>query len=182
MKAQLDTATFASGCFWCGEAVFEGLLGVKEVISGYTGGQKLAPTYEEVCSGETGHAEAIQIIFDPDSITYEDLLEIFWNTHDPTTLNRQGADVGTQYRSSIFYHNETQKEQATLSLKEYQESGVLDRPIVTEVVPLTVFYAAENYHQGYFKKHPNQAYCQSAIRPKLEKFKKLYSEKLKSGH
>ncbi len=181
MANYTDTATFASGCFWCGEAVFEDLIGVHSVVAGYTGGHLPNPTYEQVCTGETGHAEAIQIVFDPDSITYEDLLEIFWNTHDPTSLNRQGADLGTQYRSGIFYHNESQKNIADKSKQALERSGILEKAVVTEIVPLSVFYPAENYHQGYFKRHPDQAYCQSAIRPKLEKFRKLYSSKLRAG-
>jgi peptide-methionine (S)-S-oxide reductase len=176
----MDTAYFASGCFWCAEAVFRNLKGVKQVLPGYMGGHKDRPTYEEVCTGRTGHAEAVEIIFDPDSITYNDLLEIFWNTHDPTTLNRQGNDIGTQYRSAIFYLNDEQQRIAEASLKEYQASGALDKPIVTVIEAAGTFWTAEEYHWNYFSKHPDQAYCQAVIRPKMEKFRKLYKEKLRT--
>jgi len=175
----LDTATFASGCFWCVEAVFQNLKGVQSVVSGYTGGSTVDPTYEEVCSGSTGHAEACQIVYDSKVITYPELLEVFWKTHDPTTLNRQGNDSGTQYRSAIFYHNEEQKKLAEHYKRELGSSGVFDAPIVTEIVPFTKFYSAENYHQNYFNEHGAQPYCLFVIRPKVEKFKKVFKDKLK---
>ena len=175
----LDTATFASGCFWCVEAVFQNLKGVQSVVSGYAGGSVANPSYEEVCSGATGHAEACQIAYDPKLITYSELLEVFWKTHDPTTLNRQGNDAGTQYRSAIFYHNEEQKKFAEHYKRELDSSGAFDAPIVTEIVPFTEFYKAENYHQNYFNEHGAQPYCLFVIRPKLEKFKKAFKDKLK---
>ncbi len=177
--ATLDTATFASGCFWCVEAVFQNLKGVQSVVSGYAGGSVANPTYEEVCSGSTGHAEACQIAYDPKIITYPELLEVFWKTHDPTTLNRQGNDVGTQYRSAIFYHNEEQKKLAEHYKRELDSSGAFDAPIVTEIVPFKNFYKAENYHQNYFNEHGAQPYCLFVIRPKVEKFKKAFKDMLK---
>lgn len=168
--AATETATFAGGCFWCMEAVFERLDGVKSVVSGYAGGKTVNPTYEDVCSGETGHAETIQIEFDPKKISYHDLLDIFWHAHDPTTLNRQGADTGTQYRSVIFYQNAAQKEEAEKSKKA--AAADFDAPIVTEIVPLTHFYQAEAYHQDYFRNHPNAPYCYFVIQPKLRKLHK----------
>jgi len=179
--AQLDTATFAAGCFWCVEAVFQNLNGVQSVASGYTGGTAENPSYEEVCSGSTGHAEACQIVYDPKIITYAELLEVFWKTHDPTTLNRQGNDSGTQYRSAIFYHSEDQKKQAEHYKSELDSSGAFDAPIVTEIAPFTKFYKAENYHQNYFNEHGAQPYCLLVIRPKVEKFKKAFGEKLKTN-
>ncbi len=170
----LDTATFASGCFWCVEAVFQNLKGVQSVVSGYTGGSVANPSYEEVCSGSTGHAEACQIAYDPKIISYPELLEVFWKTHDPTTLNRQGNDSGTQYRSAIFYHNEEQKKLAEHYKKELDSSGAFEAPIITEIVPFTKFYKAENYHQNYFNEHGAQPYCLFVIRPKVEKFKKAF--------
>jgi len=175
----LDTATFASGCFWCVEAVFQNLKGVKSITSGYSGGRVANPTYEEVCSGTTGHAEACQIIYDPSQVTFPELLEVFWKTHDPTTLNRQGNDVGTQYRSAIFFHSDEQKTLAEHYKKELDSTGAYDAPIVTEIVPLETFYPAENYHQNYFNEHGAQPYCQFVIRPKVDKFKKAFKEKLK---
>jgi peptide-methionine (S)-S-oxide reductase len=173
-KTQL--ATLGGGCFWCLEATFELLPGVKSVVSGYAGGQKEDPTYEEVCTKTTGHAEVVQIEYDPKTISYEKLLETFWEVHDPTTPNRQGNDVGPQYRSIILYHDDTQKKVAEKSKAEAQES--LTRPIVTEIVPLKKFYQAEGYHQDYFRKNPNQAYCQVVIRPKVNKLeKKLKQQK-----
>ncbi len=175
----MDTATFASGCFWCVEAVFQELKGVQSVVSGYTGGSAVNPSYEEVCSGTTGHAEACQIAYDPKIISYPELLEVFWKTHDPTTLNRQGNDSGTQYRSAIFYHTEEQKKLAEHYKRELDSSGAFDAPIVTEIAPFTKFYKAENYHQNYFNEHGAQPYCIFVIKPKVEKFKKVFKDKLK---
>lgn len=179
VKSSLEKATFGNGCFWCTEAVFLELKGVQKVESGYSGGQVKNPTYREVCTGETGHAEVIQITYDPKVISYEDLLEVFWNTHDPTTLNKQGADEGTQYRSAVFYHNEEQKKIAAQYMKQLEASKVYKNPIVTEISPLINFYKAEDYHQNYYELNPNQGYCQYVIRPKVEKFRKQYSAKLK---
>ncbi|MGA7837264.1 MAG: peptide-methionine (S)-S-oxide reductase MsrA [Ignavibacteriaceae bacterium] len=178
-STKLDTATFGEGCFWCTEAVFERLKGVKSVISGYSGGTVPNPTYEAVCSGKTGHAEVSQIVYDPNEISYEELLIVFFRTHDPTSLNRQGADTGTQYRSVIFYHNEKQKDLAEFAKKKINEEKLYDKPIVTEISPLKVFYQAENYHQDYYNNNPNQGYCVYVIAPKLEKFEKLFKDKLK---
>jgi len=175
----LQKATFGSGCFWCTEAIFENLNGVHSVISGYAGGQVLNPTYEEVCTGTTGHAEVTQITYDPSIISYDELLEVFWKTHDPTTLNRQGNDVGPQYRSIIFYHNDEQKQLAEKYKAELDKSGAWDNPIITEISPLTSYFSAENYHQDYYNNNPNQGYCAFVIAPKLEKFKKVFKEKLK---
>jgi peptide-methionine (S)-S-oxide reductase len=175
-----ETATFANGCFWCTEAIFEELDGVISATSGYTGGPEVNPTYKEVCSGTTGHAEALQIVYDTAKITFDELLAVFWETHDPTTLNRQGADVGTQYRSGIFFHNQEQKEKAEKYKKELNKSGAFDKPIVTEVTPFTVFYPAEDYHQQYFELNENaNPYCKMVIRPKLDKFRKVFKDKLK---
>lgn len=178
-KPGLEVATFANGCFWCTEAVFSEVKGVTSVVSGFTGGQVKDPSYEEVCTGTTGHAEALQITFDPKLITFTELLQIFWNTHDPTTLNAQGNDHGTQYRSGIFYHNEKQKVLSEQYKKQLDGSHVFKNPIVTEITPFTVFYPAENYHQRYFELNPNAGYCQFVIRPKVEKFRKQFSAKLK---
>jgi peptide-methionine (S)-S-oxide reductase len=167
--AQAEKATLGAGCFWCVEAVFERLEGVQSVVSGYSGGTKRNPTYEEVCRGTTGHAEVAQITFDPMKITYEQLLEMFWKSHDPTTLNRQGADVGGQYRSVIFYHDERQREAA--ERLKLQAQNMFDGPIVTEVKPLKEFYPAENYHQDYYRNNPNAPYCRLVITPKLHKLK-----------
>jgi len=167
---QLEVATLGGGCFWCTEAVFQMLPGVKSVTSGYAGGTKENPTYKEVCSGDTGHAEVIQIKFDPKVLSYEKVLETFWDVHDPTTLNRQGADTGTQYRSIILYSNEAQKQTAEKSKAEAQKR--FRQPIVTQIVPLTKFYPAEGYHQDYYRENPNQPYCRMVIRPKVEKFEK----------
>ena len=172
-------ATFGGGCFWCTEAFFLNLKGVTKVESGYSGGKVKNPGYREVCSGLTGHAEVIQITFDPATVGYEDLLEIFWNTHDPTTLNRQGADEGTQYRSVVFYHNEEQMRMAEQYKQQLEASHVYKTPIVTEISPLINFYAAEDYHQNYFALNQNQGYCEYVIRPKVEKFKKQYGASLK---
>lgn len=165
----MEKATLGAGCFWCVEAVFERLDGVQSVVAGYAGGTKANPTYEEVCTGETGHAEVAQITFDPTKISYERLLEVFWEAHDPTTLNRQGADAGTQYRSVIFYHDEKQKAAAEKSKTSAQKD--ISDPIVTEIQPLKVFYPAENYHQDYYKNHQNAPYCVFVIKPKLKKLK-----------
>lgn len=172
-----EQATLGGGCFWCTEAIYLGVQGVTKVLSGYAGGRVKNPGYREVCSGLTGHAEVIQITYDPDLVSFEDILEIFWNTHDPTTLNRQGADEGTQYRSVIFYHNEEQKRIAEQYRLQLDTSGKYPEKIVTEISPLTTFYPAEDYHQNYFNLNPGQGYCQFVIRPKVEKFKKLYSGK-----
>jgi len=175
----LQVATFGSGCFWCTEAIFERLNGVVKVESGYSGGKVENPTYEEVCTGTTGHAEVTQITYDPSIISYDELLEVFWKTHDPTTLNRQGNDVGTQYRSVIFYHSEKQKELAEKYKAELDKSGAWDKPIVTEISPFTNFYSAEGYHQDYFENNPAQPYCSFVIAPKVEKFEKVFKDKLK---
>jgi len=172
-----ELATLGGGCFWCLEACFELLPGVKSVTSGYAGGTKDNPDYKEVCSGSTGHAEVVQIEFDPAVISYDKLLETFWQIHDPTTLNRQGHDVGTQYRSIILYHNEGQKAAAERSMKEEQKE--LSRPIVTQIEALKKFWPAENYHQDYFRNNPNQGYCQMVVRPKVEKTKKLLKSETK---
>ena len=176
---RIDTATFASGCFWCGEAKFSQLKGVLKVTSGYTGGHMPDPDYEQVCTGMTGHAEAFNVIFDSSVITYDDLLEAFFLSHDPTQLNRQGNDVGTQYRSAVFYHNKKQSEKALYYIRKLTEQKVYPRPIVTELTGFTVFYEAERYHQEYYKKHPGEAYCRYVIQPQLEKFKHIFKEKLK---
>jgi len=175
----LDTATFGAGCFWCVEAIFQRVKGVISVESGYMGGTVKNPSYREVCTGRTGHAEVCRIIFDPSIVSYDDLLEIFWQTHDPTTLNRQGADVGTQYRSVVFYHSESQKQRAEYFKTKLNEEKVFDSPIVTEISPATEFYKAEDYHQNYYNSNPNQAYCTFVIAPKLDKFKKAFADKLK---
>ncbi len=166
----LETATFGAGCFWCVEAVFERLEGVKSVTAGYAGGTVPNPTYEQVCSGMTGHAEVAQISYDPAKVTFDQLLDLFWKSHDPTTLNRQGADAGTQYRSAIFYNDEFQKKAAEES--KARAASLFKQPIVTQIVPLTKFYPAENYHQDYYRNNPHAPYCLFVIRPKLEKLKK----------
>ncbi|MFS8131245.1 MAG: peptide-methionine (S)-S-oxide reductase MsrA [Candidatus Dojkabacteria bacterium] len=173
----METATFASGCFWCTEEIFENVRGVGPVISGYAGGTKENPTYEDVSFGETGHAEATQFEFDPSVITYKELVEIFLKTHNPTTLNQQGNDVGPQYRSVIFYHNDEQKKDAEEVIKEITDDKVFPDPIVTEVTPFTNFFEAEDYHQDYFKKNPTAGYCSIVIAPKLSKFRKELGEK-----
>ncbi|RED45741.1 peptide-methionine (S)-S-oxide reductase MsrA [Seonamhaeicola aphaedonensis] len=178
MNKNLQLATFGGGCFWCTEAMFRELKGVEKVVSGYSGGNAPGkPTYREVCSGLTGHAEVVQLTFDADVISYNDILVIFMATHDPTTLNRQGADVGTQYRSVIYYHDEAQKQVAETVVKELAD--YFDDPIVTEIAPLGIFYDAEDYHQDYYKNNSKQGYCNAVITPKLAKFRKLYVEKLK---
>ncbi|HYG37034.1 MAG TPA: peptide-methionine (S)-S-oxide reductase MsrA [Cytophagales bacterium] len=175
----MEKATFGNGCFWCTEAIFQDLKGVESVVSGYSGGHTENPTYKEVCNGTTGHAEVLQITYDPSVITFDELLEIFWETHDPTTLNRQGNDIGTQYRSAIFYHNNEQKELAQKYKKKLDESGAFPRPIVTEITPFTIFYKAENYHQNYYNLNGSEPYCSMVIRPKVEKFRKVFKDKLK---
>ena len=178
-KGQKDTATFGAGCFWCVDAIFSELKGVINVDPGYAGGTTKNPTYEEVCQDNTGHAEVCQIVYDPSLISFTDLLEVFWKVHDPTTLNRQGNDVGTQYRSVIFYHNDKQKKLAEEYKAKLNASGAYNNPIVTQIVPFTVFYMAEEYHKNYFAKHPGQGYCQFVIAPKMEKFRKVFHDKLK---
>jgi peptide-methionine (S)-S-oxide reductase len=177
--SRLDTATLASGCFWCGEAKFSQLKGVVKVTSGFTGGHVANPSYELVCTGETGHAEAINVVYDASVITYDELLEAFFRSHDPTQLNRQGNDVGTQYRSAIFYHSEEQKKKAEYYIHKFNDQKIYNQPVVTEVTRFTVFYKAENYHQDYYKNHSNQGYCRYVIQPELEKFKQIFKDKLK---
>lgn len=179
VKEGMEVATFAGGCFWCTEAVFLEIKGVEKVVSGYIGGKTVNPTYKDICTGETGHAEAIQITFNPNEVAYEDLLEIFFGTHDPTTLNRQGADVGTQYRSEIFYHSEAQKTKAENYIQLLEKENLYDKKIVTKVSSATVFYPAEDYHQNYYNQNSSQGYCQMVIAPKLEKLRKYYKSKLK---
>lgn len=179
MSHRTETATIAGGCFWCVEAVFEPIKGVEKVVSGYSGGKVAHPSYEQVCTGSTGHAEAVQITFDPAVLSYADLLRIFFAFHDPTTLNRQGADTGTQYRSAIFYHSPEQRDQARAVIAELTKEKLFDHPIVTEVTAFTEFYAAEKYHQSYYQKNAGQPYCQFVIAPKMAKLKKLYASKLK---
>lgn len=180
-KGGLELATFGSGCFWCTEAVFQNVEGVEKVESGYTGGKVKNPTYKEVCSGLTGHAEVIQLTYDPSKVSFDALLEIFWKTHDPTTLNRQGNDEGTQYRSAIFYHNPEQKRLAEEYKKKLDASGAFGSPIVTEIVPSAVFYKAEDYHQNYYNLNGSAPYCAYVIQPKLDKFKKVFKDKLKKN-
>ena len=177
--AGTEQATFGGGCFWCTQVLLQQLNGVHSTVSGYSGGSVVNPTYEQVCTGRTGHAEAVQITFDPAVISYEELLEVFWRTHDPTTLNRQGHDVGPQYRSVIFYHNAEQQKLAEHYKQKLDASGAFDAPIVTEIVPFTAFYPAEAYHQNYFVDHAGQPYCASIIGPKLAKFEKVFADKLK---
>lgn len=174
-----DTATFGTGCFWCTEAIFQRLDGVVKVVSGYSGGDVVNPSYEQVCTGTTGHAEVCQVIYDPSEISYDELLEVFWKTHDPTTLNRQGNDVGPQYRSVIFYHSNEQKEKAEHYKTELDKSGAWNKPIVTAIEPFKNFYSAEAYHHDYYNSNPGQMYCQYVIRPKIEKFEKVFKNKLK---
>jgi peptide-methionine (S)-S-oxide reductase len=175
-----DTATFATGCFWCTEAIFQELKGVLKATSGYSGGHVANPSYEDVCTGTTGHAECLQIVYDPKIITFDQLLAVFWESHDPTSLNRQGNDAGTQYRSAIFYHNAEQKEKAEHYKAELDKSKAYDKPIVTEITLFTKFYEAENYHRDYFRLHGSQPYCTFVIRPKVEKFEKVFKDRLKS--
>lgn len=175
----MQKITLGSGCFWCVEAVFQALNGIEKVTSGYSGGKISNPTYKEVCSGLTGHAEVVQIEFDEAKISLSEILEVFFKTHDPTTLNRQGADKGTQYRSAIFYHSEDQKQLAEETIKDLNDLEAFENPIVTEVTAFDKFYPAEEYHHNYFEKNPEQAYCQMVVRPKVEKFKKAFEKKLK---
>ena len=176
---RLEVATLAGGCFWCLEAVFNDLRGVESVVSGYSGGHVPHPTYEQVCDDTTGHAEVVRVTFDPAVISYRDLLQVFFTVHDPTTLNRQGPDAGTQYRSAIFYHSPDQKATAEEVMRELTEAGVWSDPIVTEVRPFEVFYPAEDYHQRYFERNPNQPYCRMVVAPKVAKFRKQYLSRLK---
>jgi peptide-methionine (S)-S-oxide reductase len=176
---KLETGTLAGGCFWCVEAVFDELRGVGSVVSGYTGGDVERPTYNQVCAGTTGHAEAVQIKFDPSVVSFRELLEVFFTVHDPTTLNRQGADVGTQYRSAIFYHTPEQKEIAEQVISELNAEKIWDAPIVTEIAPFNVFYPAEDYHQEYFQNNASQPYCRAVVAPKVAKFRQKFLEKLK---
>jgi len=179
-ETSLEVATFAGGCFWCIEAVFREVDGIEQVVSGYTGGSTPNPAYQQVCTGQTGHAEAVRVKFNPSQISYREILEIFFSVHDPTTLNRQGADVGTQYRSAIFYHNEQQKTIAEELIGELNRAKLWKNPIVTQVVPVNTFYPAEEYHQEYFSRHPEQSYCQVVISPKVSKFRKQWSKRLKA--
>ena len=176
---QREVATLAGGCFWCLEAAFQDLKGVESVESGYAGGRVANPSYEDVCTGTTGHAEVVQITFDPQIITFDDLLHVFFTIHDPTTLNRQGADVGTQYRSAIFYHSPEQKATAERVIAELQAGKLWDEPVVTELKPLEAFYPAEEYHRDYYRRNPNQGYCRAVIAPKVAKVRKLYFDRLK---
>jgi peptide-methionine (S)-S-oxide reductase len=181
MAKQLETATLGGGCFWCVEAIYQDLDGVEKVVSGYAGGSVENPTYQQVCNGTTGHAEVIQVTFDPAVISFKDILYVFFRTHDPTTLNRQGADVGTQYRSAIFYHDEEQQNVAERVLAEIDATDLWPNPIVTEISPFTEFYVAEDYHQNYYKSNRNQPYCRAVIDPKVRKFRKSFKNKLKEG-
>lgn len=175
----MEKITLGSGCFWCTEAVFQRLEGVESAVSGYSGGKVKDPTYKEVCGGHTGHAEVVQVTYDPEKISLEEILQVFWKTHDPTTLNRQGNDVGTQYRSAIFYHNEHQKKVAEELRKKLDESGAWGDPVVTEITPFDAFYPAEDYHQDYFNENGSQPYCQFVVAPKVDKFKQVFGDKLK---
>lgn len=175
-----ETATLAGGCFWCLEAVFDNLKGVEDVVSGYVGGRVPDPDYESVCTDETGHAEVVQVTFDPAQVSFRELLEVFFTIHDPTTLNRQGADVGTQYRSAIFYHTPEQKAVAQAVIRDLEAQRLWDRPFVTEIAPLEAFYPAESYHQEYFARNPYQPYCQMVVAPKVVKFRRKFSDRLKT--
>ena len=179
MSSNTEVATFGAGCFWCVEAIFSRVDGVLDIKSGYSGGNVKNPSYKEVCTGKTGHAEICKITFDPLKVSYLNLLEIYWKTHDPTTLNRQGNDVGTQYRSVIFYHNEEQKKIATEMKDQLNQEGIWNDPIVTEIVPFEAFYPAEGYHDDYYENNPNQPYCSFVITPKVEKFEKTFRDYLK---
>jgi peptide-methionine (S)-S-oxide reductase len=178
-KQDDSVATLAGGCFWCLEAVFEQVQGVERVVSGYCGGTVTNPSYHQVCAGDTGHAEVVQVTFDPAVVSFSDLLDVFFGTHDPTTLNRQGADVGTQYRSAIFYHSPQQREAAERKIAALNAANIWDAPIVTEVAPCPAFYPAEVYHQGYFRANPGQPYCQAVVGPKVAKFRKHFASRLK---
>jgi peptide-methionine (S)-S-oxide reductase len=175
-----EVATLAGGCFWCLEAVYDDLKGVTDVVSGYSGGHVNAPSYQQVCTGTTGHAEVVQVTFDPDVISFKDLLDVFFTIHDPTTLNRQGNDVGPQYRSAIFYHSPEQKAVAEQTIADLNQTGIWPGSIVTQVVPFEAFYPAEDYHQEYFKNNPNQGYCMVVVAPKVAKFRKQHFERLKA--
>ena len=179
IQSKLEVATLGGGCFWCLEAVFDEVKGVTDVVSGYAGGAVKNPTYEQVCSGRTGHAEVVQVAFDPAIISFQEILEIFFTIHDPTTLNRQGNDVGPQYRSVIFYHSPQQQAVAQQVIREFNTAGVWDRPLVTELTPAPMFYAAEDYHQEYFARNPSQGYCRVIIAPKVAKFRQKYADRLK---
>lgn len=179
-NSNFELATFGAGCFWCVEAIFQRVDGVEKVVSGYSGGQVKNPSYKEVCNGTTGHAEVCQLSYDPARVSFDELLEIFWKTHDPTTLNRQGNDVGTQYRSVIYYHSEEQKKLSEKYKKELDEAGIFRDPIVTEISPFETLYIAEDYHQNYFNENGSQPYCSFVIQPKVDKFKKVFKEKLKN--
>ena len=181
MSKEFEVATLGGGCFWCVEAVFQDVKGVEKVASGYAGGSVENPTYQQVCTGATGHAEVAQITFDPKIISFEEIIYIFWRTHDPTTLNRQGADMGTQYRSVIFYHDEAQQALAEKSKQETDAADLWPNPIVTEIAPLTKFYEAEDYHQNYYLTNPHQPYCIAVINPKVQKFRKEFKDKLKGS-
>ena len=180
-QGRAETATLAGGCFWCLDGAYRDLRGVISVESGYTGGQVVDPTYEQVCTGTTGHAEVVRITYDPDEIPYRVLLEVFFSIHDPTTLNRQGADVGTQYRSAIFYHDEAQREEAAAIIAELEAEAVFADPIVTEVTALETYYPGEAYHQDYYRNNPGQGYCQVVVAPKLAKFRAKYASRLKDA-
>ncbi len=180
MSVTTDRAIFGGGCFWCVEAVFQRLNGVQQVVSGYTGGKNPNPTYEQVCSGKTGHAEVVEITFDPGVVSYRELLDVFFQTHDPTTLNRQGNDAGTQYRSVVFYLNEEQHREATDFIQKLNASGAFRDPVVTEVAPFKEFYPAEKYHQNYFNDNSSQSYCVYVVKPKVDKFQKLFKDKMKA--
>jgi peptide-methionine (S)-S-oxide reductase len=179
MDGQRETATLGGGCFWCLDAVFDDLRGVESVVSGYAGGRVPNPSYEAVCAGVTGHAEVVQVTFDPAEVSFRELLDVFFTIHDPTTLNRQGADVGTQYRSAIFYHDDEQKQAAEQAIRDLEAQAVWESPVVTQVVPLTEFYPAEDYHQEYFARNPRAGYCQVVIAPKVSKFRQEYLSRLK---
>lgn len=178
-SAGTEGATLAGGCFWCLEAIFKEVGGVEKVTSGYTGGTTTNPTYQEVCTGTTGHAEAVQVVFNPGKISYREILQIFFSIHDPTTANRQGGDVGTQYRSAIFYHDDRQRATAEALVRELNEARLWKKPIVTQVAPLENFYPAEDYHREYFLRHPEQSYCQVVISPKVDKFRKRWTDRVK---
>jgi peptide-methionine (S)-S-oxide reductase len=179
LKPGMEEITLGAGCFWCVEAVFQSLNGVDTVISGYSNGSVKKPSYKEVCTGRTGHAEVARIVYNPELVSFKEILEVFWQTHDPTTLNRQGNDVGTQYRSGIYYHNNEQKQIAEEYKQKLDESGAFPNPIVTEILPVDNFYVAEDYHQNYYKSNPDQGYCRLVVKPKVDKFKKVFADKLK---
>lgn len=178
-SSKIDTATFGAGCFWCVEAVFQRMNGVVGVASGYSGGAIKNPSYKEICTGRTGHAEVVQVYFNSEVVTFKELLEVFWVAHDPTTLNRQGNDVGTQYRSVIYYHSEEQQHLAELYKKKLNDEKAFDNPVVTEISPFTIFYKAEDYHQNYFNENGSQPYCSFVVAPKVDKFKKVFADKVK---